>query len=217
MAFYDFKVKQGVAKNDDEKKLYPSIVYSGTMTSKELVAQVAHKSGFNAGQLEGALIELMNTAAYYIGKGFHVELGEFGFFSGKIKSRHVTNKKEIRAQSIRFNGVNFRASKKFRSKAVGDLERSPYKQFRQSRQQSEEELERILQTHLDKNGFITRTTYTELTGRMKNTALADLKAFTQKGIIQCKGRGNQMHFVRAELGINSNEANQQTINPATIE
>lgn len=135
MAFYDFKVKQGVAKNDDEKKLYPSIVYSGTMTSKELVAQVAHKSGFNAGQLEGALIELMNTAAYYIGKGFHVELGE----------------------------------------------------------------------------------YTELTGRMKNTALADLKAFTQKGIIQCKGRGNQMHFVRAELGINSNEANQQTINPATIE
>lgn len=213
MAFYDFKEKQGVATSDDEKKLYPSIVYSGTMTSKELIEQVAHKSGFNAGQLEGALIELMDTAARYIGQGYHVELGEFGFFSGKIKSRHVANKKEIRSQSIRFNGVNFRASKKFRSKAVGDLERSPYKQFYKSKERGEEELERILMTHLGKNGFITRTTYTDLTGRMKNTALADLKAFTEKGLIQCKGRGNQMHFVRPEQLIDSSAATPKEAQP----
>lgn len=216
MAFYDFKEKQGVAKDDDERKLYPSIVYNGTMTSKELVAQVAHKSGFNAGQLEGALIELMDTAAYYIGQGYHVELGEFGFFSGKIKSRHVANKKEIRSQSIRFNGVNFRASKKFRAKAVGDLERSPYKQFYQSRKRSEEELEQMLKTHLDKNGFITRTTYTELTGRMKNTALADLKTFVTKGVIQCKGHGNQMHFVRVEQAKESPVETSSGISPKTI-
>lgn len=196
MAFYDFKEKQGVAKDNGDKKLYASIVYSGTISSETLIERVAGKSGFNVGQLEGALIELMNTAAYYIGQGYHVELGDFGFFSGKIKARHVADKKEIRSQSIRFNGVTFRASKKFRMKAVGDLERSPYMQFCQSKQRSESELERILMAHLDKNGFITRTTYTELTGRMKNTALADLQSFTERGLIERKGRGNQLHFVR---------------------
>lgn len=198
MAFYDFKEKQGVAKNDEEKKLYASIVYSGTISSETLIKRVAGKSGFNPGQLEGALVELMDTAAHYIGQGYHVELGEFGFFSGKIKARHVNDKKEIRAQSIRFNGVNFRASKKFRMKAAGDLERSPYKQFYKSKERSEADLERILKAHLDENGFITRTTYTELTGRMKNTALTDLKTFVEKGLIERKGRGNQLHFVRTK-------------------
>lgn len=197
MGFYDFKEKQGVAKADGSKKLYAGIVYSGTISSQTLIERVADKSGFNAGELEGALMELMNTAAQYIGQGYHVELGEFGFFSGKIKARHVADKKEIRSHSIHFNGVNFRTSKKFRMKAVGDLERSQYMQFYQSRQRSMEELESILLDHLNKNGFITRSTYTSLTGRLKNTALADLKGFMEKGVVQCKGRGNQMHFVRA--------------------
>lgn len=197
MAFYDFKEKQGVVKDDGENKLYASIVYSGTISAKQLIKKVVHHTTFSQGELEGALMELLDMAAYYIGEGYHVELGEFGFFSGKIKARHVADRKEIRSQSIRFNGVNFRASKTFRMKAAGDLERSPYKRFYKSRVRSEEDLERILLAHLDKNGFITRTTYSSLTGRMKNTALADLKTFVQKGVIERRGHGNQLHFVRA--------------------
>ena len=54
----------------------------------------------------------MDTAARYIGEGYRVELGEFGYFAGKIKaSRMVAKKTDIRAASIRFNGVSFRASK----------------------------------------------------------------------------------------------------------
>lgn len=198
MAFYDFKEKQGVAKDDGENKLYASIVYNGTITAQQLIRKTAHHAGISEGELTGALAELLDTAAYYIGEGYHVELGEFGFFSGKIKARHVADRKEIRSQSIRFSGVNFRASKTFRMKAAGDLERSPYKRFYKSRERGEEELERILMAHLAKNGFITRTTYSNLTGRMKNTALADLKKFVQKGLIERKGRGNQLHFVQAE-------------------
>lgn len=209
MAFYDFKEKQGVAKDDGEKKLYASIVYSGTISAKELIKKAARYTTFNEGELEGALTELMSTAARYIGEGYHVELGEFGFFSGKIKARHVADKKEIRAQSIRFNGVSFRASKQFRMKAVGDLERSPYKQFYKSRERSQEELERILLAHLNTNGFINRTTYSELTGRMKNTALADLQEFVDKGVIERRGRANQLHFVRKQIVDNPTEISEK--------
>jgi len=37
-----------------------------------------------------------------------------------------------------------------------------------------------------------RTTYTELTGRLKNKTLEDLKRFAKEGIICKMGRGYQM-------------------------
>ena len=44
--------------------------------------------------------------------------------------------------------------------------------------------------------WIPITTYTELTGRLKNKALEDLKRFAKEGIICKVGRGNQMLFVK---------------------
>lgn len=199
MAFYDLKKKPALTTKEGEKEvLYPSIVYSGTMSSRDLLERVSQQSGFKVGDMEGALMQILDVAAYYIGQGYRVELGEFGYLSGKIKSRMVANKKEIRSGSIRFNGVNFLPSKEFRRKAAGDLERTPLRTFRNSSQLSNEELERRLMAHIEKHGFITRTTYTQLTGRLKNKALVDLKGFVAKGVIQEKGRGNQMHFVRTE-------------------
>lgn len=199
MAFYDFKKKPALTTKEGEKEiLYPSIVYNGVISTEQLVARAAEQSGFKVGDMEGALITLFNVASYYIGEGYRVELGEFGYFSGKIKSRMVADKKDIRASSIRFNGVNFRASKEFKRKSAGNLERTPYRTFKNSSQLSEEELVRRLMAHIEENGFITRSTYTRLTGRLKNKALEDLRRFVVKGLIVEKGMGNQMHFVRAK-------------------
>ena len=63
-------------------------------------------------------------------------------------------------------------------------------------QLDDEELKRRLLEHVNRYGFITRTTYTELTGRLKNKALEDLKRFAKEGIICKVGRGNQMLFVK---------------------
>lgn len=199
MAFYDFKKKPALTTKEGEKEtLYPSIVYNGTISTKELLERAAQQSGFKVGDMEGTLMTLFKVASYYIGEGYRVELGEFGYFSGRIKSRMVANKKEIRATSIRFNGVNFLASKEFRQRSAGDLERTPNRTFKSSSQLSEAELERRLMTYIEKNGFITRSTYTRLTGRLKNKALEDLRGFVSKGVIEEKGMGNQMHFVQAK-------------------
>ena len=135
--------------------------------------------------IEGILSELQNETLEYLGEGYRVELGEFGFFSAKVKSRLVENKNDLRSNSVSFDGVNFRASKSFRTGIRGDLER----------RRCREQLEQIVLQHIRKHGFITRATYTELTGRLKNSALADLKSFAAEGIIKRVGRGNQMHFI----------------------
>lgn len=146
--------------------------------------------------IDGILTELKDDVLEYLGEGYHVELGEFGFFSAKVKaSRLVANKNDLRSESVAFDGVNFRASKSFRQGIRGDLERKKCVDFNTSRKWDREALKRLVLQYIRQHGFITRTTYTELTGRLKNTALADLKSFASEGIIKRIGHGNQMHFV----------------------
>ena len=182
-------------KEGDKETMYADIVYSGTITAERLIRTVAQRTGFKEGMIEGILSELQNETLEYLGEGYRVELGEFGFFSAKVKSRLVENKNDLRSNSVSFDGVNFRASKSFRTGIRGDLERRRCIGFRTSKEWNREQLEQIVLQHIRKHGFITRATYTELTGRLKNSALADLKSFAAEGIIKRVGRGNQMHFI----------------------
>ena len=196
MAYYNLKKKPSLTTKEGEKEtMYADIVYSGTITAERLIRTVAQRTGFKEGMIEGPLSELQNETLEYLSEGYRVELGEFGFFSAKVKSRLVENKNDLRSNSVSFDGVNFRASKSFRTGIRGDLERRRCIGFRTSKEWDREQLEQIVLQHIRKHGFITRTTYTEITGRLKNSALADLKSFAAEGVIKRVGRGNQMHFI----------------------
>lgn len=197
MAFYNLKKKPALTTKEGETEtMYADIVYSGTIPAERLIRGVAKRTGFKEGVIEGILIELKEDVLQYLGEGYRVELGEFGFFSAKVKaSRLVTNKNDIRSESVAFNGVNFRASKSMRVGIRGDLERRKCVDFNTSCKWDRENLKKLVLQYIGEHGFITRTTYTELTGRLKNTALDDLKSFAAEGIIKREGRGNQMHFI----------------------
>ena len=196
MAYYNLKKKPSLTTKEGEKEtMYADIVYSGTITAERLIRTVAQRTGFKEGVIEGILSELQNETLEYLSEGYRVELGEFGFFSAKVKSRLVENRNDIRSESVAFNGVNFRASKSMRVGIRGDLERRKCVDFNTSRKWDRENLKKLVLQYIGEHGFITRTTYTELTGRLKNTALDDLKSFAAEGIIKREGRGNQMHFI----------------------
>lgn len=197
MAFYNLKKKPALTTKEGETEtMYADIIYSGTIPAERLIRGVAKRTGFKEGVIEGILMELKEDVLQYLGEGYRVELGEFGFFSAKVKaSRLVANKNDIRSESVAFNGVNFRASKSMRVGIRGDLERRKCVDFNTSRKWDRENLKKLVLQYIREHGFITRTTYTELTGRLKNTALGDLKSFTAEGIIKREGRGNQMHFI----------------------
>ena len=195
MAYYNLKKKPSLTTKEGETEtMYADIVYSGTIPAERLIRTVAKRTGFKEGVIDGILTELKDDVLEYLGEGYHVELGEFGFFSAKVKaSRLVANKNDLRSESVA--GVNFRASKSFRQGIRGDLERKKCVDFNTSRKWDREALKRLVLHYIRQHGFITRTTYTELTGRLKNTALTDLKSFASEGIIKRIGHGNQMHFV----------------------
>lgn len=197
MAFYNLKKKPALTTKEGETEtMYADIVYSGTIPAERLIRGVAKRTGFKEGVIEGILMELKEDVLQYLGEGYRVELGEFGFFSAKVKaSRLVANKNDIRSESVAFNGVNFRASKSMRVGIRGDLELRKCVDFNTSRKWDRENLKKLVLQYIREHDFITRTTYTELTGRLKNTALGDLKSFAAEGIIKREGRGNQMHFI----------------------
>ena len=195
MAFYNLKKKPALTTKEGETEtMYADIVYSGTIPAERLIRGVAKRTGFKEGVIEGILMELKDDVLQYLGEGYRVELGEFGFFSAKVKaSRLVANKNDIRSESVAFNGVNFRASKSMRVGIRGDLERRKCVDFNTSCKWDRNNLEKLVLQYIGEHGFITRATYTQLTGRLKNTALDDLKSFAAEGII--KREGNQMHFI----------------------
>ena len=197
MAFYNLKKKPALTTKEGETEtMYADIVYSGTIPAERLIRGVAKRTGFKEGVIEGILMELKDDVLQYLGEGYRVELGEFGFFSAKVKaSRLVANKNDIRSESVAFNGVNFRASQSMRVGIRGDLERRKCVDFNTSRKWDRNNLEKLVLQYIGEHGFITRATYTQLTGRLKNTALDDLKSFAAEGIIKREGRGNQMHFI----------------------
>ena len=197
MAFYNLKKKPALTTKEGETEtMYADIVYSGTIPAERLIRGVAKRTGFKEGVIEGILMEQKDDVLQYLGEGYRVELGEFGFFSAKVKaSRLVANKNDIRSESVAFNGVNFRASKSMRVGIRGDLERRKCVDFNTSRKWDRNNLEKLVLQYIGEHGFITRATYTQLTGRLKNTALDDLKSFAAEGIIKREGRGNQMHFI----------------------
>ena len=197
MAFYNLKKKPALTTKEGETEtMYADIVYSGTIPAERLIRGVAKRTGFKEGVIEGILMELKDDVLQYLGEGYRVELGEFGFFSAKVKaSRLVANKNDIRSESVAFNGVNFCASKSMRVGIRGDLERRKCVDFNTSRKWDRNNLEKLVLQYIGEHGFITRATYTQLTGRLKNTALDDLKSFAAEGIIKQEGRGNQMHFI----------------------
>jgi len=197
MAFYNLKKKPALTTKEGETEtMYADIVYSGTIPAERLIRGVAKRTGFKEGVIEGILMELKDDVLQYLGEGYRVELGEFGFFSAKVKaSRLVANKNDIRSESVAFNGVNFRASKSMRVGIRGDLERRKCVDFNTSRKWGRDNLKKLVLQYIGEHGFITRATYTQLTGRLKNTALDDLESFAAEGIIKREGRGNQMHFI----------------------
>lgn len=196
MAYYNLKKKPPLTTKEGETEtMYADIVYNGTITAKRLIQAVAKRTGFKEGVIEGILSELRDETLQYLGEGYRVELAEFGFFSAKVKARLVEKTDDLRSSSVSFNGVNFRASKEFRTGIRGDLERRKCVRFYTSREWDTEKLKKIVLQHIRQHGFITRTTYTELTGRLKNMALTDLKSFADEGIIKRVGHGNQMHFI----------------------
>ena len=125
-ADYDFRRKPNEKGDGEVQPLYPRIVSKGTIDSKRLFREIAEASSFTEGDLAGIMVAFQEKVSYYLSEGYHVKLGEIGYFSSSLRARPVMDKKEIRSVSISFDNVNFRATPWFRRRSSGTVTRAKF-------------------------------------------------------------------------------------------
>lgn len=202
-AQYDLKPGLSPKGKEEEQVLYPKLVAYGTKTLKDILNDATLHSGLNASTVLGVVTFLEDTLAEYLANGYNVKLGNIGTFSASLKSRKVTTKEEIRAKSIHFDNVRFKAAKELKKDIARQmkLERvDAYRAFKTSSDEyTPEERFQLLCNHLDKHGYITRKDYSELTGLLKTKASIELRKWYLEGKIDKDGRAPHIVYKKKEV------------------
>lgn len=196
---YDFKANPFI-KEGEKKVLYPSVVVRGVMTTEDMVTAIAKHTAFSSGCVEGVLAEVSNYIVEVLQSGYNVRIDELGTFSLSLSSRPVTDKSEIRAQSIQVDKVNFRPVpgliKSVRTEV--ELERAEYGFNESSNRYTKEQRLDLLKKYLKQEGSITLKSFIQLTGLARTTASRELKAWEEAGILNTKGRHSHIVYVLNE-------------------
>ena len=187
-AKYDFLSIPNPKDNGQTQILYPKMVPNGTVRWEKLVREIAHDTGFDRGTILGLMEEVEERMLRYLSYGYRVQLGGIGTASVSLKAdRKFNSEKEIHAQSIHFDKVQFQVAKNFRCQ--GELERADiYHKFKESdTEPSEETRFLLLSQYLKKHHHITRKQYGELTGQLRTKAQNDLNRWEKEGRIKWEG------------------------------
>ena len=178
-ALYDlFRTPQ---PNDETKVRYHArSVVTGKMSTRDLIHDITRRSAFKEGVVTGVLIALEEALRDALAEGQSVQLDGVGAFRISVKSPSVRDLHEIRAESIEFKGVVYKADKKLLRKLSGTkFLRTKYSQC--SEDISEIEIDGILMEHFKEHDYITTKELQVLCGLSNATALRRLKDRVKEG------------------------------------
>lgn len=96
---------------EEEGVLHARIVEGQVMRFEKLCERIADRSSFNVGEVKGIMALFKEELVSSLREGNPVEIGGIGLFYPTAKCPPIRNPKEIRAESIRFSKVAFRACK----------------------------------------------------------------------------------------------------------
>lgn len=188
--------------NKTKGKYRARAVSSGKITTDKLAQWIRQTSGVSAAEAKGFIDILTDAMLDFIKDGYEVQVGDLGYFSASVTSQLVDGPDEIRAESIRFNRLNYRAGiyvkKKILSAGIERVERPRNKS--KAKETTRKERAEMLKEYLTEKPVITRTDYMRLT-RAKNAlaAIRDLNAFIDEGWLTKYGAGRTVVYLLKQV------------------
>ena len=178
-ALYDlFRTPQ--PKGETKVRYHARSVVTGKVSTHDLIHTITQRSAFKEGVVTGVLIALEEVLRDALAEGKSVQLDGVGAFRISAKSPSVRDRHEIRAESIEFKGVVYKADKKLLRKLSGTkFLRTKYSQC--SEDISEIEIDGILMEHFKEHDYITTKELQVLCGLSNATALRRLKDRVKEG------------------------------------
>lgn len=177
--------------------LYAKVISDNKITTNQLAFNISTKSTFTTGDVKGVIQAVAEELRWYLREGDTVEIDGIGIFSVSLKTpKGITDPKQIRAESIRFNNVVYRASPKLKHDLISiPLTRAVLPKRKELAE--EERLNRILE-RLKTEHLVSSTDCMNFNQCSRYRALKDLKILLEQGKLTWLGRGKQKYYVLRE-------------------
>lgn len=176
-------------KKDGEVLPYHArFVSEGTVSIDDVIWEMESRSSFSSADIKGMMELLQRVVGDYLYSGRNVELEGIGTFSVSVSCRPVMDKKEIRAESVRFSGINYRASVKLRKK-LRSMPVSRVYEDEEKKSFTADECRARVERYLQRRQYITRNRYMELNHCSRSKACSDLKLLVEEGLLRHHGGG----------------------------
>lgn len=193
--------ESNLPRKNGEKKLFPRLVDTRTISHERLVDYISKSSGLQKGAVLGVLGVLAERMSTWMGEGYSVKIDGLGRFTPSLGLRDGVEREESdeagthrNATSIVVNNVHFQPESSFLKDIEDwmDLERSQYHATLRPNQcpySAEERLQRLVE-YLHKYSYINVSTYMSLVQMKKTRAAAELREWAHdvSSPITCDGR-----------------------------
>ena len=178
-ALYDlFRTPQ--PKDEKKVRYHARSVVTGKMSTQHLVRTIAQRSAFKESVVTGVLLALEDVLCESLAEGKSVQLDGVGAFRISAKSPSVRDRREIRAESIEFKGVVYKADKNLLKKlSATKFLRTKYSHC--SVDISDIEIDGFLTEYFKEHDYITTKELEQLCGLSNATALRRLQQRVKEG------------------------------------
>ncbi|MEI3458358.1 MAG: HU family DNA-binding protein [Bacteroides cellulosilyticus] len=197
--YYDLYETPDPSGEGKKKPLHARVRSKGTITAKEFQERMVKEQHMPHAMIVGIMQAISNALGDWLADGYNVELDELGYFSTTLKcTRTAMNKKDIRAESVRFETVKFRPSKAFKKyvRYQMELERIDKKASAKKPAVAPEKRKEMMLKFLEANVCITRAEYSRLTNVTDRRASCDLQEYLAEGIIRKRGGGRSVVYIK---------------------
>lgn len=184
--------------NKTKGKYRARAVSSGKITTAKLTQWIRQTSGVSAAEAKGFIDILTDAVLDFLRDGYEVQVGDLGYFSASVTSQLVDSPNEIRAESIRFSRLNYRASICVRKNISGaGIERVKRPRNKSKvKKTTMQERAKMIKKYLTEKPIITRADYMRLT-QAKNAlaAIRDLNTYIGEGWLTKCGAGRTVVYL----------------------
>lgn len=188
-AYYDLYSNPPRENDTESSGLHARVVHGKTVETGQLAQEIQARTTASKADVAGVLTALEELVAEHLKNGKRIYIKGLGYFEMTLECPAVQNPKDLRAESIRFKAVSFRAEKRLRQA----LETTQFKRIehkRHSQALAESETERLLSRHFAVHPYITREEFQKISGLTRTTATRRLNEMIKEGKLVKKGFTN---------------------------
>lgn len=170
-----------------KQRFYARPQYEQPLSPRELEEKISHNCTLTASDIRSVLAALNHVMTTELSAGRRLHLPGIGYFSLKVRSIKLADRKKMRGNHLYVSGILFRPEASVMSHMQGRVRFLRMEGTTRSHRYNADEMAKKVRSYLASHRFINRKIMEDEFGLRKSTALQWLKQLTELGILVKEG------------------------------